>query len=306
MSKPIVKVYLGGRGSGKTLSMSAAGGRALLRGRPVWSNYPISVKYKDPAGEIHTYRSQLIDISDLLEIQQRDVIRGTAQKPGLVLLDEWNLFMNSRRSVNLASTIFSGVVQLIRKRHLSFYITTQDFMTLDKNIRWQCDITVSCFDLSYRYSNIKPGYVISQRMTDWTGVHTGRSISEKGDYHELIRNTRNRLFVKASNYHGSYDTGFEYDVLSALTTKFSFSRNSIHIGNGEEDNGGFDMSLLADIKERCIYDGKTTFTVDEIQSVLRENGLDYKTLKGQMGKKLKESGFLSKKTSKGTIYNIAQ
>lgn len=308
----VVRVYCGGRRSGKTLSMSASGARALMRGEPVWSNYPIIVKRKLPNGEIVTYRSTVIDMPDLLEMQQRDVIKGTKKKPGHIKLDEWNLFCNARRSGALSSVVFTGVVQLIGKRHLNVDISTQDFHTLDRNIRWQCDVTINCFDLSFKYHNLPEGFVISQRITDWTGVYTGRPISQRAEPFEMGRNTRNRLFVRAGRYHNCYDTGFEYNVLNIFSKRYNIKRNDVYIGDAE-DNGGFDMSMLTGLKEMLIYEGHEYISSENLQAKLKEQGFQFSTLQGELGKKLKQAGFKYRRTGKENIYtwdkeviNVAQ
>ena len=294
MGKSVVAVYCGGRGSGKTLSMTAAGVIAMCRGRKVWSNYPIYCDYKDPDGVLHHYESTIIDVQDLLEMQRRDEIRD-----GFVMLDEWNLFMNARRSGAIANIVFSGVVQLIRKRKLSFYITTQDFHTLDRNIRWQCDVTVGCFDLSFRYPNLKEGQIISQRITDWTGVYTGRMLSDKANAMELQRNSRVRLFVKAPKFFGCYPTEFEFDVLAALTAKY---RMNDLAGN---DNGGFDVSVLSELREELVYSQVERLTTDQLQEKLEERGIQG-DLKGRLGKKLKAAGFRYKQLRSGNFYDVGE
>lgn len=307
-----VNVYCGGRRSGKTLSMSASGARALMRGEPVWSNYPIVVKKRMPSGEIATFRSTVIDMPDLLELQQRDVIKGTKSKPGHIKLDEWNLFCNARRSGALSSVVFTGVVQLIGKRHLNIDISTQDFHTLDRNIRWQCDVTINCFDLSFKYHNLPEGFVVSQRITDWTGVYTGRPISQKADPFELARNTRNRLFVRAGRYHNVYDTGFEYNVLEIFSKRYNIKKNDVYIGD-VQDNGGFDMNMLTGLKEMLIYEGRDHISSDDLQKRLKEQGFQFETLSGGLGRKLKKAGFSYKRTGRENIYlldnevtNVAQ
>lgn len=307
----VVRVYCGGRRSGKTLSMSASGARALLRGEPVWSNYPIVVKRKTSDGRIITLRSNIIDMPDLLELQARDVIKGTKQKPGHIKLDEWNLFCNARRSGAVSSLIFTGVVQLIGKRHLNIDISTQDFHTLDRNIRWQCDCTINCYDLSFKYPNLPEGYVVSQKITDWTGVYTGRPISAKATPYEITRNTRSRLFVRAARYHNCYDTGFEYNVLDIFSRRYNLKRTDEYIGE-VNDNGGMDMRLLSEIKEALIYEGHEHISSEALQRKLKEQGFQFDHLSGELGKKLKKVGFKYKR-GKENIYlldnevtNVAQ
>lgn len=296
MSKSIVSVYWGGRGSGKTLSMTGEGCIAMIAGKRVWSNYPMHVRWRRANGEIEVYKSIVIDMPDLIEIQQRDEIRD-----GLVLLDEWNLFCNSRRSGSMSNIIFNGIVQLIRKRKLSFYITTQLFMTLDKNIREQTDITVECYDLAYRYKNLNEGQMIRQRLTDWSGVFTGRPISKWDDWDIRNRNTVDRLFRKAGLFFDCYNTGFEYNVLEAMRSRYSLKRKDIAIDIG--DNGGFDSTMVEEYRDYLIYSGIEKISAKDLHAELADRGFtgDYR---GEMGKKLKAAGFQYKHNPKGHYYVI--
>lgn len=303
MSKSIVAVYHGGRGSGKTLSMSAEGALAMIAGKRVWSNYDIAVNYKGNDGPVRQYKSIRIDMPDLLNMQRHDEIRD-----GLVLLDEWNLFCNSRRSGSIANVVFSGVVQLIRKRKLCFYITAQDFHTLDRNIRWQADVLVSCFDLSFRYSNLKEGQIIAQRITDWSGVYTGRPILNHGWNAETeaqwARNTRTRLFMKAAKFFGVYDTGFEYDVLELLAERrYQADTRRETIGGSVNDSGGFDAEQLKVLKDMLFYEGMERIESSELQARLNDIGIEG-DLRGHLGRKLKAAGFRYKPTRQGNFYYL--
>jgi len=281
--RSIASVFCGGRRSGKTLSTSIEGCIALLCGKNVWANYPLSIGYRDNLGILHTYKANMIDMPDIIEMQKRNVIRD-----GLVLLDEWNLFCNARRATALANVIFSGVVQLIGKRKLSLYITTQDFNTLDRNIRWQCDITVNCFDLSFKYPNLQEGAVISQRITDWSGVLTGRAINSNDDYMAVARNTKTRL-VRGKPYWDCYPTGFEYDVLEIMSNQYKLERREKVI-EYMKDGDGFKGKLFDELKNNMIR--SNTFKMSESDMIKSLEGMGIiGGLDGDNGLLLKKAGF---------------
>jgi len=302
LSKSIVAVYCGGRGSGKTLSMTAEGCLAMIAGKNVWSNYPIRVSYRDKNGEVQTYHSKPIDMPDLIAMQRVDEIRD-----GLVILDEWSLFCNSRRSGAQGNLIFGGIVQLIRKRGLSFYISSQDFHVLDRNIRWQCDITVQCFDLCFRYHNLQEGQVISQMVTDWSGVFTGKPLLSWGrsiDEYERNKATKTRMLLKAKLFWDTYQTGFEYDVLEVMSRRYNLQRNDYEVST-VGDNGGFDATLLTDYRAGLISAGVTRISSDDLRSGLADMGLEG-DLRGHMGQKLKALGFQYRPGRAGNFYEIVE
>jgi hypothetical protein len=299
MSKSLVVVYMGGRGSGKTCSMTVECALAMIAGKPVWSNYPIKFDYFD-GEEMHHFESILIDMEALMSIQQNDYIYD-----GLVALDEWNLFVNSRRSGAMANLVFSGVVQLIRKRKLSFYLSAQDIRTLDRNIRWQTDLTVECFDLSFRYPNLEEGQVISQTVTDWSGVLCGRPLWDSDDPILKDRNTRTRLLNGAKLFWNTYDSFGEFNVLDIMSTKYQLNKHTQIIGK-VDDGGGLPNQLNYTHKKNIIQeyrDGLVSMGVDQVEihdfnKAMNDMGFPSER-RGTLGKIIKQCGFSYKKKGIG-------
>ena len=220
-------VFTGGRGSGKTLSMSTEGACNLIQGYNVWANYPLGFNFRHPSGEIKRYDAQEITIKDLGNFNPE--IRN-----GYILLDELNLFLSSRRSQSLINHLANGWFQLLRKRKLSVYITCQFFHTLDRGIREQSDLIIECFDLSFKYAGLKPGQSISQMITSYSGYGTGRPLFKMDDQEQWKRNTRARI-LHGLPFWNVYDSWSEYDILKALT-KYEVERETVVI-NGLEDSG---------------------------------------------------------------------
>ena len=293
---PMVLVFYGGRRLGKTLSMTAQAVKMLYRGANVWANYNISFFVRDQDGTLTHYQSRPLDLEDILMMQRKDEIRD-----GVAMLDEWNLWCNSRRSGQNSNYIFNGVTQLIGKRNLSFYITTQSFTSLDKMIRFQCDLTIYCTDLHYRYRNIPKGYRISQYITDWSGYLTGRPILNDGDKYAQFRNSFTRI-LKGNKFHGCYDTGFEFDVLDVMTTKYSMDSEYRKIGTDGIVAKEADVNATRGKIGRMagIYPTGTVFTKQEMEEMLAEEGLPTHR-KGFVGQVMKESGFDYDRNYKGVI-----
>jgi hypothetical protein len=289
-------VYCGARRNGKTLSMTIEGVTSLINGENVWSNYPIEFDFRNKKGDINHYKSYPIDMPDLLAIQKTNTIRD-----GKILLDEWNLFCNARRSGALSSVIFSGVVQLIGKRNLSLYISAQDFQTLDRNIRWQCDITVECFDLFFKYRNLKKGSFISQTITDWSGVLTGHALKKWDDYQTRLRNTQSRI-ARGTPFFDCYPTGFEYDVLDVMSTKYNIERQEMVI-NPKSDKDGFRGKLIDEMHEAFELAGVERVPVSEIRESLASMGIT-DSLQGNVGRYMKHHGFKYCQGREGQYYQI--
>lgn len=130
----------GHRGSGKTVGAVGIGlFDYLLRGKDVWSNVPIEVKvcYKKAS---RVYATKDVEQVDLLDLEG-------GYKGGMVLADECNLsFASAYKTMSNPNQDFAGMVQQIRKRHMSVVWTAQSFMSVDKNLRWQTDFMVGCRD----------------------------------------------------------------------------------------------------------------------------------------------------------------
>jgi len=212
MAKNIVVVFTGGRGSGKTLSMSVEGYIRMLMGQKCFANYTIKKRLG-----YQWYKAIPVDISDLVTFNQE--IRD-----GCILLDEWNLWCGSRGAASLANRLFNSWLQLLRKRNLSLFITTQSFKSLDKFIREQTDMIVECFDLSFRYSGLREGAFINQTMTDYSGYFTGKPLYRYDDWDAWAHNTKTRM-LRGYRFFGLFDSWSEYDILEAMT-KFQVERET--------------------------------------------------------------------------------
>jgi len=297
MSKSIVATFCGGRGSGKTLSMSTEGALRLVAGENVWANYPIAFKYIDKNGKMRILKSRNVDIEDLVSFK-------TEIRDGAVLLDELNLWAGNRNSQALVNRLLNSWIQIIRHRKLSVFITCQAFESLDKMIRWQTDVVCVCSDLSFRYSNLKEGEYISQRVTDWSGVFTGRPLFHWNDMEDLARNTATRI-LHGARFFDIYNTESEYDILKAMT-RYEVHRETKIIGR--MDDAGFrglmgeeKLKEWTDTMRQTMTVNKLVWTTNEMKKVFTDCGMD--SIDGKVsGRILKRLGFEEKKTKKGDFY----
>jgi hypothetical protein len=143
---PLVIVFVGGRGSGKSVgAVKVAVIDYLLCGYRVWSNLNIAVRVTYKNAE-KIYRSEDLDKANLLSLD------GT-YKHGLVFIDEANVALSeSRRSMSNFNLNFNYAIQQIRKRDLSLIMTLQNEEWLDSRIRWQMDFGIKCEDSYFTHS----------------------------------------------------------------------------------------------------------------------------------------------------------
>jgi hypothetical protein len=280
-----VITFTGGRGSGKSLSMSTEGAINLMRGFNVWANYPLSFSFRRPSGYAKHYEAQEITIKDIATFNE-DI------RNGYILFDELNLWLSSRRSQALINHLANGWFQLLRKRKLAVYITCQFFHTLDKGLREQTDLITECFDLHYKYPSLKKGQCISQLITSYSGYGTGRPLYKMDDTYQWKRNTRARI-LHGSTFWRVYDSWSEYDILKALT-KYEVQRDTIVINGKEEadvrtneltQKAIFEMTqLISDVKGQS-----AKYTSAEMQEQLKEWGIPNSLLSA--GTYLKKAGW---------------
>lgn len=295
--KSIVEAYCGGRGSGKTLSMSVAGAFGMKHGKQVWSNYPIKFHTRNENGEKINYESHLIEIEDLITFR-KDINNG------YVLLDELNLWASNRGSNAIINRLLNSWIQLIRHRKLCIYLTTQAFETLDKVIRWQTDLICECFDLSFKYSNLKEGQLISQKITDYSGVFTGRPLTKLDDYDQVMRNTTVRI-LRGIKFHGIYDTMSEFDILKAMT-RYEVQRETKVIADGqawEKGYNGYKDSQIATMLDVVKYENPSGVSLkpDELRKMLQENNIS-KAIGKNIAASINDQGFYFDTDKKAYIW----
>ena len=194
----------------------------------------------------------------------------------------------------MINQLAGGWFQLMRKRKLSVYITCQFFHTLDKLIKEQTDLIIECFDLSFKYPNLKPGQSISQLITSYSGYGTGRPLYKMDNIHEWKRNTRSRI-LHGLPFWNVYDSWSEYDILKALT-RYEVKRDTVVI-DGTGDNGGFrGVQAQEKIKEMtqliCEVKGQgIKYSSDEMRSQLKEWGVELDLMATGAGRLLKNAGW---------------
>lgn len=245
----IVVVFAGGRGSGKTLSMSVqALMDMVIHNKTVWANYPVHCDVDTGNSVIKHFKSESVEIDDLVSMRP-DICDG------IICLDELNLWANNRGAMSICNRMLNAWMQLIRKRRLSIYITVQAFESLDRMIRWQTDITCLCHDMHFVIRQLPEGAYIKQKVCDWSGIFTGNPISsyryDNNYIYQRERNTRKR-YMRGRRFWGIYDSWNEFDIINAMK-KFQIEREVKTIGKDEAGNpfvastgANGDLSMIID------------------------------------------------------------
>ena len=122
----LIVLYRGRRGAGKTLTMVKDGLKYYLQGWKVYTNM-----YNIPFAE-------RLEEQEILELADTDGFKNC-----IVLIDEIQTLIDSRRSMRKANVGFNYFMQQIRKRNVNLLATTQYTRRVDLGFREQLDIMVS-------------------------------------------------------------------------------------------------------------------------------------------------------------------
>ncbi|MDD5486851.1 MAG: AAA family ATPase [Dehalococcoidales bacterium] len=282
-----IVVYAGPRGSGKTLSMTHAGVSYLMSGHKVWSNYRIKFPVQWAEGEkLVWYESQPLDMDAIYTFDKE--LAG-----GVVLIDEINLWCSNRRSMSVANRLMNSVMQLLRKRKLTFCFTTQNFQWLDSQLRWQTDGLCECHDQYYSYpGRYEKGAMILQSWRDMSGVYTGRP------FYETQREYRG--FLAAKPFWNCYNTWEEFDIAEA--SRQIVVKREKHVIDERKDawlNNAGNKSLDDALQELKSY-GVNEMSSQEVQEYLTSNGFNLDAR--HVGRVMKQSGWSYKQGRKGNFY----
>jgi len=166
----LVTGITGPRGSCKTLLLAYLGVMDMKHGRRVVANIDIYGPVKR-YGKLVEVKSEPLSFDALLSLSE-------TLEECVVCIDEINLWFPSMRAMANANRIAGILAQLIRKRNISIYYTTQNFKWVDGMIRWQTDLLVACQDIFHTLAGKEAGvgrgeyarYIVVDRSGYLTGV----------------------------------------------------------------------------------------------------------------------------------------
>ncbi len=196
-----VNIWTGPRGGGKTVSMTVEAIIAMVDGRKVFSNYPISFDFVYSTGRKEHFEALEFDEDAFLT-------QDPSMNDAIVVWDEMAISLGSRDFQSVSNKLAGKLITLLRHQHQSLFIASQFIFSLDKSIRVQCDSEIYCFDLSYKYPTLKRGECIAQNIKDISGRGSGEP------YH-MTGQTFTRTLDAEPFWH-TYDSEAPFDLLKAM------------------------------------------------------------------------------------------
>lgn len=290
--EPIVAVYTGPRGSGKSVSVVAEMARYMVNGENVWSNIPIEFEYEDIDGSITRYESMPLDMNALYTFEKSLVL-------GTIFIDEIQLWASSANSRAVAARLMADSLTMIRHRGLNFFFTIQNYQRLTGAFKDQVDMWVSCFDLYFRYRrDLTKGTVIAQRYHDMSGMFTGHAYGEAQQYDTFP------MIFHAKAFWDIYDSYADYNPLEAgRGLAIDRDKNILSYdsqGNAHVHPAGFKdfmrqtaESTVSAVVDSLRFTGEKFIYSTDLESTLRAAGCDIPLR--QLGKVLPQYGLLYKK-----------
>jgi hypothetical protein len=147
--------------SGKTMNATRLGYKVARAGFPVWANYGLSFPYRP-----------IRSMDDLI----------AANGPGMIIIDEAHLILDSRQFSRSTSIDLSHFITLVGKRRLCLHYVTQSVDLVDKRLRELTSVFFHC-------QKISPSHA---QVTRYDGIGGGEFIS--GPSFNLVYNRYYHLY----------------------------------------------------------------------------------------------------------------
>lgn len=167
--------FTGYKRSGKTLLAVYFAMKCMaLYNMPVWSNCEIHFKVRNRHGKINEYKSLPFDLLALARLDED-------MKHGIVLIDEFPMFMNSKSAMSTKNKLFGLAMSQLGKQKLNVFTTSQNSRWIDGVVSWQLDVEIQCSDASRKYprSGLRRGQTIFWGAIDLSGLWTGIGFQER-------------------------------------------------------------------------------------------------------------------------------
>lgn len=167
--------FVGRMGSGKTLSMVRNAYRYFLAGYTIYSNIKLSFPHKE-----YTLQ-ELIDFAN----------NGINLKKSLIMVDEAHIFLDSRSSGSKRNRIISYFLLQTRKKGCHLYYTTQRFHQIDKRLRDNSDVLITCktktdkYGEKYTLNNIN--IMLENSIKQKNEVYKSKDYYELYNTYEVVR-----------------------------------------------------------------------------------------------------------------------
>lgn len=135
----MIIMFIGGMGSGKTLTMTAEAIKYTLKGFKIYSNYKL----------------ECIPYIPLTKKVFDELIKDkTSLQEAVLLIDEIHIWLDSRSSMKKKNKAISYFLLQTRKRNVRLLCTTQHPDQVDKRLRNNIDILVFCRNVTNKVSTL--------------------------------------------------------------------------------------------------------------------------------------------------------
>jgi len=122
----VIVGFIGNRGAGKTLAMTAALWRAHKKGQTVISNYHLSFPH------------EALTLEKIRNFKTDNTLQNAA-----IACDEMHVWFDCRGAMKDKNLLVSYLLAQSRKRNVDWYYTTQHWLQVDVRIRRFTDIIVN-------------------------------------------------------------------------------------------------------------------------------------------------------------------
>lgn len=167
---------IGRMGTGKTLSLVRYAYNYYRSGYKIYSNIHLNFPYTR------------VGLQDLLDYANAN----TYLEKSIVIIDEAHVLLDSRNSASKRNRLVSFFVVLTRKMGCNLLYTTQRFHQIDKRLRDNSDIVISCSTKTFKGTKYTHNMIMI--MTEF-GMKTKREIFKSSDYFNLY-NTKELVKIE--------------------------------------------------------------------------------------------------------------
>lgn len=223
--------FTGSRGAGKSLAMTyyAAKATYLYNARLV-SNYPISFIINRIDGHSTYHEAETLDLYKLLCFDKD-------YQHCVILIDEAPDIISHMASMTWKNRLLNIFVRQLRKNMNSLFLGAQQFVLIDKSMRWQTDVVVKCQDAFRQYGasqGLCRGACILIDLYDNSGQWTGHAKNISHDGQLEMFEPDDSLELPGKTIWGAYDTYYQQDVFESLK-RVDMKLGTYKVGEGEAD-----------------------------------------------------------------------
>jgi len=230
--------YTGTRGAGKSIAMTYFAAKAVyLYGTHLISNFPISFML-NRGGKTTYHEAEPLDMYKLLCFDKN-------YRHCLILIDEAPDVISHMASMSWKNRLLNIFVRQLRKNMNSLFLGTQQLGLIDKSMRWQTDIVVTCQD-AFRLYGGKQGLVrgsdILLDIYDNSGQWTGQGANADWESQLAFMESTASLELPGKLIWDAFDTYHQQDVFESLK-RVDMKLGSWQIGEQEPETDYYERAL---------------------------------------------------------------